>query len=209
MSKTSKSTGKSSIQRRRYESPLRREQAALTRERIIQAGARIAHQLATWDWRGLTFKAVGKRARVAERTVHRYFATERLLHDAILQRLVQECGIRLEELELKDFAGDVARMFNYLSSFASSLPTVDDPGFTSLDQQRRAAILRAVARSTPGGTNREREMAGAVLDVLWSVPTYERLRTVWQFDTDRAIHSITWLIGLIETSLREGKGPGR
>jgi len=209
MPKKPKSASKSIIARRPYASPLRRQQAAQTRERIIQAGAKVAHQLATWDWRELTFKAVGKRARVAERTVHRYFSTERGLHDAILQRLVQECGIKLEELELKNFAGAVARMFNYMSSFATSLPVVNYPGFTSMDQQRREAILSAVARSTPGWRDSEREMAGAMLDVLWSVPSYERLRAVWQFDTDRAIHSITWLIGLIETALREGKGPGR
>jgi AcrR family transcriptional regulator len=187
---------------------LRRRQAAQTRERIVQAGAKIAHQLATWDWRELTFKAVGKRARVAERTVHRYFATERALHDAILQRLVQECGIKLEDLELKDFAGAVARMFHYLSSFASSLPTVDYPGFTSMDQQRREALLSAVTRSTHGWSNSEQEMAGAMLDVLWSVPSYERLRTVWQFDTDRAIKTVTWLIRLVEAAIRQGNGPG-
>jgi AcrR family transcriptional regulator len=197
------------MERRRYESPLRRQQAARTRERIVQAGAKIAHQLATWDWRELTFKAIGKRARVAERTVHRHFSTERGLHDAILQRLVQECGIKLEELELENFAGAVARMFDYMSSFATSLPIVDYPGFASMDQQRRKAILTAVARSTPGWTDGEQEMAGAMLDILWSVPSYERLRAVWQFDTDRAIQTTTWLIGLVETAIREGKGPGQ
>jgi AcrR family transcriptional regulator len=188
---------------------LRRQQAAQTRERIIQAGAKIAHQLASWDWRELTFKAVGKRARVAERTVHRHFSTERALRDAILQRLVLESGMKLDELELETFGSEVARMFKYLSSFESSLPAVDDPGFTTMDEQRRVAVLGAVARATRGWASSEQEAAGAMLDVLWSVPSFERLRTAWQFDTDRAIHAITWLIGLVETAIREGNGPGR
>src|SRR4029077_13456726 len=104
--------------RRLYDSPLRRQQAAQTRERIIAAGANIAHRLPAWDWRSLTFKAVGERARVAERTVHRYFSTEWKLRDAILQRLVQESGVSLDGLELRDFASMVARVYRYLSSFA-------------------------------------------------------------------------------------------
>ena len=35
--------------RRRYDSPLRRERGAQTRERIVAAGSALAHSFTTWD----------------------------------------------------------------------------------------------------------------------------------------------------------------
>jgi AcrR family transcriptional regulator len=200
-------TGRPIASRRRYNSPLRQRQAAQTRERIISAGAKIAHRLGSWDWRGLTFKAVGMRAGVAERTVHRYFSTERDLHDAILQRLVQESGVSLDGLALSDFASIVARVYKYLSSFAPS-PIVNDPALASLDQQRREALLSAVSRSTREWPETDQAMAAAMLDMLWNPPSYERLIVAWRLDTDRAIQAITWVIGLIEKAIRKGGRPG-
>lgn len=208
VSVTHKFTPKPVVERRRYDSTLRQRQAAQTLERIIVAGAHIAHRLPAWDWREVTFKAVGERAGVSERTVHRYFSTERRLRDAILQRLVQESGVTLEGLELRDFAGIVARVYEYLSSFAVSPESVNDPSFASLDQQRREALRSAVVRSTRGWPGDDQEMAAAMLDMLWSVPSYERLITAWQLDTDRAIQAISWVIGLIEKAIHEGRRPG-
>jgi AcrR family transcriptional regulator len=205
--KTPKSASKAIVQRRPYESPVRRQQAAQTRERIIAAGAKIAHRLAAWDWRALTFKAVGERAHVAERTVHRYFSTERALHDAVLQRLVRESGIKLEGLELAEFPSIVARVFHYLSSFAVSHATVNDPSFATLDQKRREALLGAVSRAAPGWTKSHQEVAAAMLDMLWSVPSYERLLSAWHLDADRAIQGIVWVIGLLQKAIQEGLVP--
>ena len=63
--------------RRRYDSPVRREQAVRTRQRIVDAGVALARELPVWDWRGLTFTAVAARASVGTRTVYRHFPTER------------------------------------------------------------------------------------------------------------------------------------
>lgn len=104
-------------QTRRYDSPVRREQAAETRERILESGAALVHQQASWDWSGLTMRAVAAKAGVHERTVHRHFATERELRAAIVQRLLEESGISLEGLRLDDLPEQVGRLFGYLSSF--------------------------------------------------------------------------------------------
>jgi AcrR family transcriptional regulator len=194
-------------QRRGYNSPVRRQQSAETRERIIAAGAELVHGFPAWDWKNLTAGAVGEQAGISERTVHRYFSTERLLRDAVLQRLVEESGVSLEALELDDFAGVTSRMFSYLSSFAVAPATVDDPTFAEMDQKRRDALLGAVARTTPGWPDRERETVAAVLDILWTLPPYERLITSWGFDDERAINAITWLIRLIEETVRNGRRP--
>ena len=193
--------------RRRYDSPLRRQQTAATRERIVAGGAKLVHGLPTWDWRGLTFRAAGDRAGVSERTVHRHFSTERELREAVLQRLVEESGIRVDGLELGDFARIAARLFNYLSSFAVSPRNLEDPAFAALDRHRRDALLDAVTRETRRWSEPERRMAAAALDMLWSVPTYERLLTAWRLDADHAVRAITWMIDLIEEAIRKGRRP--
>ena len=194
--------------RRRYDSPLRRQQAAETRDRIVAGGAKLVHGLPTWDWRDLTFRAAGERAGVSERTVFRHFATERELRQAVLQRLFEESGITLDGLELDEFAGVAARLFRYLSSFPVSSQRPEDPAFAAMDQHRRDALLDAVVRATRGWPERDRRMAAAVLDMMWSVPAYERLLTVWQLDAGHVARAVTWVIGLIEEAIRDGRRPG-
>jgi AcrR family transcriptional regulator len=194
--------------RRAYNSPLRQQQAADTRERIVVAGAKVAHRLAAWDWKDLTFKAVGQRAGVSERTVHRHFSSERKLREAVLQRLVQESGVKLDGLELGDFAGVAAGVYRYLLSFKAVTPTtITDPTFAALDAQRRQALLGAVASATDGWNATDREIAAAALDMLWNPYAYERLSTAWHFDADRATRAITWVVGLVESAIREGQRP--
>lgn len=202
-----KTSAKTAAPKRQYDSPLRRQQAAETRERILVAGAEIAHRLPAWDWREMTFRAVGERAGISERTVHRYFATERALRDAILGRLVQESGMPLEHLELGDFAGLTAHLYRYLSSFAPSSQEGVDPGLAALDVQRRRMLLAAVARSSKGWSEQEQEMAAAMLDLFWTPTYFERLSTAWQLDADRATKAIGWVIGLVEKAIQEGKRP--
>lgn len=195
-------------ERRRYDSPLRQQQATETRQRILDAGADLVRGFPSWDWRGLTFRAVGARAGVSERTVHRHFSTERKLRDAVVQRLTEESGVTLEGFQLADFSGLVTRMFSYLSSFAVTPETVLDPSFAAIDQHRRDALLDAVVRATPDWPTAERQMVAAVLDMLWNVPPYERLITAWHLEPERAIRTVTWVIGLVEDAIRQGRRPG-
>lgn len=192
---------------RRYNSPVRQRQSMETRRGIIRAGAELVHGFPAWDWTNLTARAVGERAGVSERTVQRYFPTERLLRDAILERLLEESGVDLEAMELEDFAAVTAQMFSYLSSFAVEPARTEDPSFASMDRFRRQALLAAVARATPRWREEDRESAAAVLDILWNQPPYERLIDAWEFSPERASGTITWLIGLITEAIREGRGP--
>ncbi len=195
-----KSTDKA-VTKRRYNSPLRQQQAAATRERIVAAGAKLVHSYRTWDWTNLTAPAVGERAGVSERTVQRHFSTERQLRDAVLQRMLEESGIALQDLELGHFADVTKRMFAYLSSFAIAPEPVSDPSFASMDEQRRDALLNAVVRATPGWVDHDRETVAAVLDIFWNPPTYERLVAVWGLDSERAIRALSWLISLTEQAI--------
>jgi AcrR family transcriptional regulator len=54
---------------RPYDGTLRRERAAETRERILDAGAELLHRSTVRDWKKLTVRAVAERAGVNERTI--------------------------------------------------------------------------------------------------------------------------------------------
>ncbi|WP_018501740.1 TetR/AcrR family transcriptional regulator [Parafrankia discariae] len=197
--------------RRRYDSPRRRELAAQTRERIIDAGSALVHSFATWDWRDLTFRAVAERAGVGERTVYRHFPTEADLHEAVLRRLEEEAGVSYEDLDLDCLPEVTTRAFATLSSYAVPSWTPTDPGqsgSTPRDQRRREALVAAVAAHTADWPEADRAMATGMLDVLWHIPSYERLTTMWNLDGVQATQAIVWAIGLLTDAIRANQLPG-
>jgi AcrR family transcriptional regulator len=185
-----------SRERRRYDNSARREKAGQTRERIIAAGSDLVHEFETWDWRGLTFRAVADRAGVGERTVYRHFPTERHLHDAVMQRLESEAGISYENVDLANLAEVTARVFASLQRFSvrDSVHTPHDQAFVSSDQRRRDALMRAVSDADERRPEAERRMMAGLLDVLWSPASHERLVGVWGLDGVEATRAIEWLM---------------
>jgi AcrR family transcriptional regulator len=194
--------------KRPYDSPVRRRQMAETRERILTAASELVHGFPSWDWDELTFRAVAERAGVSERTVYRHFPSERELNDALLEHLADEAGVSYEGLDLDDIAPVAARVLASLSSFEVSALTDRPPQFASVDRQRRDAVLDAVAASRNDWSDAERRKAAAVLDVLWGIPSFERIAVMWELDGDDAMDAITWAIGLVVEAVRAGEGPG-
>jgi AcrR family transcriptional regulator len=198
--------------RRRYDSPVRRAQAARTRERIVDAGTALVRELAAWDWRNVTFAAVAERASVGVRTVYRYFPTERELHDAVMGRLQEAAGGgTYEGLTLGDLARMTARLHAALPSFAVSRWGEDvpaQPTLAEVDRRRRDALAAAVTDATAGWPPGDRLMAAAVLDVLWGVIPYERLTTAWSLEGPQATAALTWAIGILVDAIRRDRRPG-
>jgi AcrR family transcriptional regulator len=195
--------------RRRYDSPVRRRQAAATRERILAAGSELVHEFDSWHWDALTFRAVAERAGVGERTVYRHFPTERHLHDAVMARLEEEAGVTYEGLDLAALPAITARVFSSRRSFAAreAVEEPADPLFVEVDQRRRDALLQAVRAATPTWSDAERTTVAALLDVVWSMPAYERLVGAWDFDGDDATHAITWLMSLLTHAIDDDTPP--
>jgi cytochrome P450 len=54
----------------------------------------------------------------------------------------------------------------------------------------------------------DRTMAAAVLDVLWSVASYERMVVDWRLDPAEATRGISWVIGLIRRAVEAGPDGG-
>ena len=194
--------------RRRYDSPVRRERAAQTRERIVIAGAELLHGFPVWNWRALTVRAVAERAGVNERTVYRHFANERELRDAVLDRLTEEAGVELEGLTLDDVSEVTARILEYSSFFPVEPRTERDATVAAANARQRAVLLAAVTEHTQEWSDVDRALVAAMFDVLWSPVSYERMVVDWDVDPKDAIRAITWVIGLVQTAVTEGRGPG-
>lgn len=193
---------------RRYDSPLRRERSEQTRERIIEAGSALVHDLSSWDWRGVTVRAVAHGAGVHERTVHRHFATERDLRAAVLQRLLEESGVTVEGMRLADLPAHIDELFSYLSSFSSSTEGPPDPALADLDTRRKAAIVATVAAEADGLSAADQQLAAAMIDVLWGLSSYRRLMNGWELDAGESARGVKWVIGLLTDAVRDGRGPG-
>lgn len=195
--------------RRTYDNRARLEKAAQTRERIIAAGSDLVHAFDSWNWRDLTFKAVAERAGVGERTVYRHFPTERHLHDAVMQRLESEAGISYEDVDLRNIGDVTGRVFASLQRFSvrKSVDTPQDPTFVGVDVRRREALIRAVSAATPGWSANEQQVAAGLLDVLWNVPSYERLVGEWAIDGADATRAIGWLMAKVVTAIEDDDPP--
>ena len=199
----------SSIARRTYDNRARQQKAAQTRERIVAAGSELVHAFDSWNWRDLTFKAVAERAGVGERTVYRHFPTERHLHDAVMQRLESEAGISYENVDLTNIDDVTARVFASLQRFSvrKSVDTPQDPTFVGVDARRREALVRAVSASAPAWSAAQQQMAAALLDVLWNVPSYERLVGVWGIDGTDATRAIGWVMAKVIGAIEDDDAP--
>jgi AcrR family transcriptional regulator len=192
---------------RRYDSPLRRQRAVETRERIVEAGCRLLHNASIRDWRALTIRAVAEQAGVNERTVYRYFGNERSLRDEVMHRLEQEAGIDLEGMRLEDIADIAARIFAHVSSYPLRSKPPLDPTLTDAHLRQKQALFGALDNSTTEWSESDRHSVAALLDVLWSVATYERLVSEWEMERDQAIRIVTWAIGLVQEAVRNGRRP--
>ncbi|MCT7659437.1 TetR/AcrR family transcriptional regulator [Mycobacterium deserti] len=202
--------GESSIDgRRRYDNSGRQHKAAQTRERIITAGSELVHGFDSWNWRELTFRAVAERAGVGERTVYRHFPTERHLHDAVMARLESEAGISYEDVNLANLQEVTGRVFASLQRFSvrQSVASPPDSTFVDVDERRRDALRRAVSEATPHWSDAERRIAAGLLDVLWNLPSYERLVGGWGIDGPEATRAIGWLMAKVLAAIDQDDPP--
>ncbi len=201
-------TSDTAPEKRRYDSTLRRERAAQTRQRIVEAGAELVHSFSSWDWRELTIRAVADRAGVHERTVYRHFPTEQHLRTAVLARLEQEAGIDPYAVTLDGIGEHVEQLFGYLSTFTSSTEPAVDTALEDEDRRRKEGLVEALRAAAPNWDERDRTMAAALIDVLAGVGSYRRFVSGWQLTSEEAASAATWLIDLLAREVREDRPPG-
>jgi AcrR family transcriptional regulator len=152
---------------------------------------------------------VAELAGVNERTVYRYFPNERALRDAVLAQLEDEADVDLATLRLEGVREFAARILEYVATFPVEERTPRDPTVAAANQRQREALLAAVAPAAEGWPDTDRAIAAGVLDVLWSVVSYERLVLDWELEPKDAVRGVTWVIGLVEDAIRHGRRPDR
>jgi AcrR family transcriptional regulator len=192
---------------RPYDSPLRRAQAASTRDRIIEAACALLRDSSIRNWRSLTIRAVAEEAGVNERTVYRYFSNERGLRDAVMRHMEEEAGIVLSDLHLDDLAEVARRIFMQVSSFQFEPKAPLEPTLTEASLRQREALHDALAPWTADWPAENAAAVAALFDVLWSVGAFERLVADWQLERERAVDVLTWAIGLVAQAVRQGDHP--
>jgi len=192
--------------RRGYDNTRRNEQAALTRARIVAAATEVLRDSSIRDWRSLTVRAVAERAGVSERTVYRQFGSERGLRDAVMHRMEEQAGIDLTSLRLEDVAEYTARTLRHVSAYPRPPRPDLDPTLTDANQRQHDALVRAVTAESEDWSEPDRVLAAAVLDVLWSVASYERLTDDWQLSPDDAVEGLTWAVRLVQDAIAKGEG---
>ena len=126
-----------------------------------------------------------------------------------MQRLESEAGISYEDVDLGNLAEVTGRVFASLQRFSvrESVDAPRDPTFVGVDARRRDALLRAVTASAPGLSAAEQRVTAGLLDVLWNLPSYERLVGVWGVDGDTATDAVTWLMSKVIEAVEDGNPP--
>lgn len=101
------------------------------------------------------------------------------------------------------------RVFASLQRFSvrDSVDTPRDPTFVGVDARRRDALLRAVTESAPKLSEAERRVTAGLLDVLWNLPSYERLVGLWGVDGAAATDAVTWLMSKVIEAVEDGNPP--
>jgi len=172
------------------------------------AGSELLHRTTVRDWKKLTVRAVAERAGVNERTVYRYFGSERGLRDAVMHRNEEEAGIDLAGMQLEDIAKVAAQIFDHVSHYPRDPRPPLEPTLVDAKGRQREALLGAIAATEERWSSEDRTVVAALFDLLWSVASYERLVVDWQIDHERAVRGVSWVIGLVEQAVRDGRGPG-
>lgn len=193
---------------RPYDTTRRREQATVTRERIVTAGCDLLHAGSIRDWKRLSVRAVAERAGVSERTVYRHFGNERGLTDAVMHRLETEAGIDLEGMGLADIATVATRTLGHVASYPIGPRPPLDATLVDANRRQKDALLGAVAGAAPSWPEDRRTLVASLFDVLWSVDAFERVVGDWRVGADEAVGALAWVIGLVEEAVRDGRGPG-
>lgn len=187
---------------------VRHKRAAASIERILKAGADLARGMPTWEWSDLTFQAVADRAGLSVRTVYRHFPNERELHAAIRRRLEQDVGVHYEDdIALAELPEREQRVFDMLMSFAARPWSAGGPPRWSAHHRRIAGIHKAVAAAAPDAPPRSQDLAAAMLDIIWSVPAFERMVEWSHLDPDEAARTMRWAHDLLVGAIERGELP--
>jgi AcrR family transcriptional regulator len=188
-----------------YHSPLRKAQMEATRERILEACASVMETGAD-----LTYSNVAKASGVQERTVYRHFPTKADLETGLWEWISEH----LTRFDFRARSEDelVTAMRASFTGFEAGAPLIQAMLHSRqgleirLQQQarRRAMFEACVEDAAPEAPPPIRIRAAAALQVLYSAPAWELLRTFWGMDAAQAADTVELAIQALLAGLRAG-----
>jgi AcrR family transcriptional regulator len=195
---------------RAYTSPLRAEQAASTRDRIIDATVGLLQ-----DNDGSTFSMqdVADRAGVAVRTVYRAFPTKDDLIlgvlDAIRQRFDASAGgppTTREELQASVSAA-VRSVFELEPLYRALFATAAGRELhRATAANRNASVERAFADGLDGLDERQRRLVIAMLNLVTSSKSVLWLKDYAGLDVDEASDAVAWALATLGNAAQKEAG---
>lgn len=192
-----------------YQSPLRQEQKAATRQRILEAASRLMEDRGLEE---LSFAAVAAGAGVKERTVYRHFANKALLLEGLWDWFqgsvhygpVAETEAELIAKPLSTFPG-----FDENEQFVRALwsSTQGREFRLSNVETRKAGINKAIADATRGLPPRQTRWIAAVIHVLYSGAAWSTMKDYWGLSGDEAGKASATAIELLINAVRSNLAP--
>lgn len=182
-----------------YHSPLRQEQKARTRQRILEAVGRLAEASASFE--ELSIRGVAREARVRERTVYRHFASREKLIDAFFAHHAANLGVAFPRSEA-DLLAHGERLFPGIEGAdaihrALMHSTAGQKVFRHLAPRYRASFQAAVADACRGLSSREQRWIAAAANTLASAAAWQVLHDRWGFSGKQAGRASRYAIELL------------
>lgn len=165
-----------------YHSPLREQQKADTRKRILEAVRRCIAGTAGLE--NVSVGAVAREAGVRERTVYRHFKTREALFDAFFAYHSAELGVSRFARSEEEMLSLGARLFpGFEREGAIHRAFVHSSGgremFARLAPHFRSAFRAAVADAAAGLDPKERRWLAAAANALASGGAWQTLHELW------------------------------
>jgi AcrR family transcriptional regulator len=186
-----------------YESSLRQDQVALTRERILTA---LGELIRRDGFEEVSFKALAREARVTEITVYRHFKDRQELLRAFWSWMDVRLGNRgipqSEEALLADIIPVFIGFDEQEQLMRAALLTAEGRAMRmSVQAERRAGFERTLANATARLTPKERLRTLAVIQLLYSGYAWLSMRDHWGLDGQEAGEAATWAVSTLLESL--------
>jgi AcrR family transcriptional regulator len=197
---------------RPYTSPLRAEQAAMTRDRIIDAAVDL---LSAGEAQEIGMSDVADHAGVSVRTVYRYFATREDLFDAVVDAI----GERMAAIAgpppgtpgatIDSVRGAVGAVYEleplYRALFATQ---AGRESHRRTAVRRRAAFNQTYGAETAGMGKREARMFGALAHLVTSSTSVLFLKDYWELEPDEAGRALKWALTVLIDAARDPQKRG-
>lgn len=191
---------------KRYDSPLRREQAEATRQRLLRATAELLQRDPDT---ALSFGELAAAAGVQERTIYRHFPSKEALLDAFWIWVNERAGFAAypnSERDLVEHPKQVFAGFDELEGVVRASLTTAAGREMRLRRlaERRDAFARSLAKATAGLTPESARRLTGLVHLLYSASAWQVMRDYAGLSGAEAGTAASWAIRTLIAAARQG-----